>query len=379
MKNHETSPSRIHMLAYHSALKMKRQPLKYGTLGLSLVVAGFLTVAVATRATGPDKIIPAGPELPDSAYTYTAEERADAATDSMVATTTAEDNPAPDQIASHHSRYGEFLDWADRPPVNEKKSYYVRLDKQGIPISHFQQPDGSWVWAYSDGAIASHGLWAWSKWKRTGDRQYRATAIKVGQWLRKHQGKDGALRYNFTYKWGSGDRWAPRGTVSSVSQGLTIELFNRLGRATGDKTYFDRARLALRPYRKSIVKGDGTLNWYQGKPFFDHYPQPDAYILNSHLLNLVAFQDLSPRSKRARELYWKGRDTIRGMFPLYDLGPGSAAYDLTHRYSRKGQAPATSGHYTSVVIAALRELDRAHPDSVFRYYRDHWYVPIDAP
>lgn len=38
------------MIAYNTRLKLKKNPFKYGMLGLSLVVAGFLTVAIASQA-----------------------------------------------------------------------------------------------------------------------------------------------------------------------------------------------------------------------------------------------------------------------------------------------------------------------------------------
>lgn len=134
--------------------------------------------------------------------------------------------------------------------------------------------------------------------------------------------------------------------ISAIAQGEGASFLARLYRQTGDETFAEGARAALRPMDVPVADG-GTLATLDGGPFVEEYPTtPASYVLNGALFAVWGYHDVglalrdSDTTERFDELIAVLERALHrydtGYWSRYDLYPhlipnvASPAYHLLH-------------------------------------------------
>lgn len=163
------------------------------------------------------------------------------------------------------------------------------------------------------------------------------------------------------------------GWYGAMTQGLGMSFMARMYAETSNESFKQSALDAMELFDVHVDQG-GVLRTYQGQPWYEEYPTPDAgsYVLNGYIYALIGLHDLHEafNSMKALELYTNGTDSLYSMIGLFDLGC-SSSYDLVH-HSVPGTPPniARDG-YHSLHISLFSVLNVFENDG-FQTVEDRW-------
>lgn len=245
----------------------------------------------------------------------------------------------------------------------------VTFDEQGIPLVQYH--DGL---KYVPTTAFHWGLVSFSKWIATGNQSNFDDAMEVAIWAVENQSETGGWGWFFNHSFHGGvlgDMYS--GWYGGMTQGLGMSFMTRMYAETGNQSFKDAALNATELLTIPVDQG-GVLRTYNGHPWYEEYPTPDAgsFVLNGYIYSLIGLYDLWTvfNSTEAGELYQNGTASLYSMIGLFDLGCASS-YDLVH-HSVPGTAPniAREG-YHSLHITLLSVMN-VFENGGFQAVEDRW-------
>ena len=245
----------------------------------------------------------------------------------------------------------------------------VTFDDDGIPKVQYSHgleyvPTTAFHW----------GLVCISKWIVSGNQSNFDDAMEIAVWAVENQSANGGWGWYFNHSFHGGvlgDMYS--GWYGAMTQGLGMSFMARMYAETGNESFKQSALDAMDLFDVHVDQG-GVLRMYDGQPWYEEYPTPDAgsFVLNGYIYALIGLHDLHEafNSTKALELYTNGTDSLYSMIGLFDLGC-SSSYDLVH-HSVPGTAPniARDG-YHSLHISLLSVMNVFENDG-FQTNEDRW-------
>ena len=245
----------------------------------------------------------------------------------------------------------------------------VTFDDDGIPKVQYSHgleyvPTTAFHW----------GLVCISKWIVSGNQSNFDDAMEIAVWAVENQSANGGWGWYFNHSFHGGvlgDMYS--GWYGAMTQGLGMSFLARMYAETGNESFKQSALDAMDLFDVHVDQG-GVLRMYDGQPWYEEYPTPDAgsFVLNGYIYALIGLHDLHEafNSTKALELYTNGTDSLYSMIGLFDLGC-SSSYDLVH-HSVPGTAPniARDG-YHSLHISLLSVMNVFENDG-FQTNEDRW-------
>ena len=245
----------------------------------------------------------------------------------------------------------------------------VTFDDDGVPKVQYSHgleyvPTTAFHW----------GLVCISKWIVSGNQSNFDDAMEIAVWAVENQSANGGWGWYFNHSFHGGvlgDMYS--GWYGAMTQGLGMSFMARMYAETSNESFKQSALDAMELFDVHVDQG-GVLRTYQGQPWYEEYPTPDAgsYVLNGYIYALIGLHDLHEafNSMKALELYTNGTDSLYSMIGLFDLGC-SSSYDLVH-HSVPGTPPniARDG-YHSLHISLFSVLNVFENDG-FQTVEDRW-------
>lgn len=266
-------------------------------------------------------------------------------------------SPSPFRVAAYDIR---TLPW-EALPLNGMSLMRLRTppnsDRDGIGYKVVNGKN-----YYSPGNVASEGIRFVDSYVRTGNPAYldraRVRAAKLQQ-LGFIRNGGLFIPYGFDYP----AEHLPAPWVSAYAQGLSLSLFVRLFRATGEYRYVDLAQAVFRSFR---TLGPRTRPWCSyvsnNDLWLEEYPSSrPTHVLNGFnfaLFGLYEYERLT-RDPAARQLLEGALATMRRRAVGYRVPGDISLYDLVHRTQH--------AHYHEIHIWQLRDLAAISGD---RYFSD---------
>ena len=264
--------------------------------------------------------------------------------------------------AAGYDRSGTYI---DQGTVRFRDTADVRLDSHGIPL--VRRPSG---WVRNPVTISAIGLSEYSYWVWRNDQEALRSALRQARWFVRTQRRDGSWPYQYDFPVGGMDVTMRSPWISAMAQGMAASLLWRAYRKTCHRSFLRAARDGLEPLTRSVDRG-GTLASLRGGAFYEEYPtRPASFTLNGFMYTLFGLYDLRRVSPQAHRLYVAGRRTLIRTLRLFDPG-GISAYHLGFR-TDPPRPVLRSEKYHRVHVVGLTVLDRMHPHSTLRRYRDKW-------
>ena len=245
----------------------------------------------------------------------------------------------------------------------------VIFDDEGIPLVQYSHgleyvPTTAFHW----------GLVSISKWLVGGEVSHFENATEIASWAVENQSENGGWGWYFDHSFHGGVLGdMTSGWYGAMTQGLGMSFLARMYSATSNESYRESAIKAMELFSVNVEQG-GVLRTYNGLPWYEEYPTPDAgsFVLNGYIYALIGLYDLYEvfNSSEALELYYNGTGSLYSMIGLFDLGC-SSSYDLVH-HSVPGTAPniAREGYHNLHVtlLSVLNVIENGG----FQSIEDRW-------
>lgn len=281
-----------------------------------------------------------------------------------------------DYVCSQYDHKGQYLDYSSGA---YRESARVKFDQAGIPKLKFGEQ-----FFYHPVAIAQYALKKWGGIINEKNTGYEKEFLDGANKLVAIQKENGALPYNFEWRYYlSGETYKP-GWVSAMAQGQALSVFSRAYYMTRDPKWLKAGKKTFRflitPKEKGGVMSDlsdldHSLEDYV--VFEEYLSTPDNYTLNGYMFTLLGIYDWLKLCQEINhpsaipEYYWKqGLRTLRNILPLYDIG-GISSYDLGH-YTFGKEFPHVAARYHKVHIVLLRTLTAITGDAEFERIERKW-------
>ena len=255
---------------------------------------------------------------------------------------------APSAVAEY-GRSGPYLDYLSEPSFSPSGA---------LPKSHYSFGD-----YYTPIVVAQYGLKAHADYVATHKRKYRRDVRLAARWLVRHQADDGGWHYPFPWTV-RGFEPIPAGWISAMGQGQAMSLLWRAWQLERRPAYRRAARLAVRPFRRTVAQGGVKASW-DGAIWFEEYPTSEpSLVLNGYMFGLVGLYDVAPWSRRAARLYRRGVRTLRNRIASFDR-PGGTWYMPNVEASR---------YYHGVHVMLLTAIASVSPSDTLLMYRNKWWA-----
>jgi len=279
------------------------------------------------------------------------------------------DEPAANEAAFGSDPCQYFM------PFTEKARYAGPFDAAGIPMLDYRGAIGP---QYNPIAIAQYGLGCWNRWRREGDRESLAKAVRAGDWLAAHLelNRSGKRVWMHHFAW---EYFRPLKAPwqSGLAQGQGISLLLRLAAAPeADRPAFrTAAETAFDALAAPIAEGGCLDTDAEGNIWIEEYlTEPTTHILNGFLWALWGVWDLRQAAAvapavraRAAALWDASLRTLERNLARFDLGYWSA-YDLAPLRLRNPVSP----FYHKLHLVQLAVMARLSGRACFAETRARW-------
>jgi len=213
--------------------------------------------------------------------------------------------------------YGRTKWWRDGPRL--------KLDAEGFPMVKYGDE-----FQYNPVTLSQFSLAAYGKFLAGDSREKFNAAIEK---LLTLQDKEGAFRYDFSYRHYTSTVAYKPGWISGMAQGQALSAFSRayqLEKSARIKDAGDRALAFLNvpaelggPFT-TLKDLDPSLDGYI---FFQEYvTSPNVYTLNGYMFTLLGVYDWwqATDSLEAKRMFKNGMRTLAKILPYFDIGSFSA-------------------------------------------------------
>jgi len=183
---------------------------------------------------------------------------------------------------------------------------------------------------YVEVAVFQWGLGCYERYLGEGDERWLAAALGAGRHAVDQQHRGGRLDGGWIHHspfWHTFPVRPP--WLSAMAQGEGASLLVRLYGETGEESFVESARRALKPLRVPSSAG-GVRALLDGNPFPEEYPtDPPSYVLNGGIFALWGLRDVGVAldDSRARAEFEEGVDGFAASIHRWDTGFWSR-YDL---------------------------------------------------
>lgn len=278
------------------------------------------------------------------------------------------------RISNSYDSFDKYLNYAKYKKFRE--SDRVRFDEEGIPLVKYGAD-----FHYNPVTVSQFALTQYSRYMEGDVENLKVFFIAVDK-LIDMQGSDGALRYNFRWKYYlSGEVYEP-GWVSGMAQGLVLSVYARAYDISQDHRYLKAGSnvFSFLIKRKenggtmtTLVDLDDSLDDYV---FFAEYlSTPNNYTLNGFMFTLLGIHDWNQVNEKygvrgkAGQYFRMGMATLTKILPYYDIG-GFSAYDLGHL--TYGKKPHVAARYHFVHLNLLDALYSASGSRNLNVWSSMW-------
>ncbi len=209
-------------------------------------------------------------------------------------------------------------------------------------------------------ATAQWALGAYERHLAGEGDEWLACALGAGRYLVDDMEQGGALDGAWMHQLAMPHTYELRPPwISGMAQGEGASLLVRLHAATGDESFADAARRALKPLSIPVAKG-GVRALLGGGPFFEEYPtEPPSFVLNGAIFAMWGCYDvgLGLGESAAMQDFRDAVDVLAQNIERWDTGYWSL-YDL---FPHPVLPNVASSAYHALHIAQLRAMHRIAP------------------
>jgi heparosan-N-sulfate-glucuronate 5-epimerase len=209
-------------------------------------------------------------------------------------------------------------------------------------------------------ATAQWALGAYERYLAGEGEEWLACALDAGRYLVEDQELDGGSDGAWLHQMEMPHSYLVRPPwISAMAQGEGASLLVRLYNATGEETFAEAARRALKPLSIPVARG-GVRALLAGGPFFEEYPtKPPSFVLNGGIFAMWGCYDVGVGLEDAAALqdFNDALDALARNIERWDTGYWSL-YDLfPHPLVRN----VASSAYHALHINQLRAMQRIAP------------------
>ena len=272
-------------------------------------------------------------------------------------------------LVADYQADGTFVTMWDKPP-----KYYKRwlseqhFDSEGVPL---HTPDGRNI--ASAVPVVQFGLCEYGYFLHTNIKEHLDNALRVADWLVKHQAENGGWLYEYDYYHPRVEETIRSPWICGMAQGEAVGFLARMYKYTGNAAYKDAAEKALEPLEVPVEQG-GVRRFWNGLVFYEEYPTPTkpTMTINGFMFCLVGLSDYSRicGSEKAKKLFDEGYETLIRILPYYD-SENTSYYDLSH-LTNIPRAPHPAGKYDPLHVTLCQTLNCIRPNEVLRFYAEKW-------
>lgn len=264
---------------------------------------------------------------------------------------------------------GTYVTMWDEPPKYYKKWISEQcFDAEGMPM---HAPDGSNQ--TSAVPIVQFGLCEYGYFLHTDKKKHYDNALRVADWLVKHQAENGGWIYEYDYYHPRVEETVKAPWICGMAQGEGAGFLARMFKLTGDEKYKKAAEKSLSPLECPVREGGVQRNW-NGMVFYEEYPTPNkpTMTINGFMFCLVGISDYYQicGSEKAKKLFDEGYETLIHILPYYD-SENTSYYDLSH-LTNPPRAPHPAGKYDPLHVALCQTLNCIRPNKVLQFYAEKW-------
>jgi heparosan-N-sulfate-glucuronate 5-epimerase len=251
-------------------------------------------------------------------------------------------------------------------------------DANGVPMVKY----GTRI-EYNPVTVAQAALHYHGKFLKTGDPQYKDKFFNQVEALIRLQSKDGAFRYNFSYRIPHLHVNYKPGWISGMAQGQALSVFSRAYTLKKDLRYKRAGNAALNFLLTPKEKGGPmtdlshiSTKWKDQVWFEEYVTVKNNYTLNGFNFTLLGLYDWgytpgleTHGAAKAAKMFHKGQDSVKKLLKKYDIG-GFTSYDLSHLTMK--QDPHVVVPYHAVHIYQMYVLYTITGSSYFIKYHNEW-------
>jgi hypothetical protein len=206
------------------------------------------------------------------------------------------------------------------------------LDEAGVP--YFIPSGEECVTAgYHPTYVAQYALVRWNEYLRTKDEKHLQAFLTQARWFVEHERRIGDDAGGWPLPFPNHEFYAPKSWLSALTQGEGVAIVVRAYRVTGEDTFLQVARRAVRTFEMDISDGGVCSTIGENGLFFEEVAVcPAAHILNGYILGLFGLYDYIAltNDRHVAERVQRSLDTLHTIIDDFDLGYGSR-YDLLLR------------------------------------------------
>ena len=167
-------------------------------------------------------------------------------------------------LVADYQADGTFVTMWDKPP-----KYYKRwlseqhFDSEGVPL---HTPDGRNI--VSAVPVVQFGLCEYGYFLHTNTKEHLDNALRVADWLVKHQAENGGWLYEYDYYHPRVEETIRSPWICGMAQGEAVGFLARMYKYTGNVAYKDAAEKALEPLEVPVEQG-GVRRFWNGLVFYE--------------------------------------------------------------------------------------------------------------
>lgn len=259
----------------------------------------------------------------------------------------------------------------------------MRFDSSGIAMVKMGNS-----FFYHPVRLAQDALKYYGSYIVTGDKEAIRVFLMVANKLLDIQENNGAVPYNFRWRYYLTKKDYEPGWVSGMAQGQVLSVFSRAFHITQDRKWLLACKKTFRFMITPKEKGGVLVDLCDLDPSLERYifieeyiSTPNNYTLNGYMFALLGIYDLLKLYEEVNynstvvKYYWQeGIKTLKKILPLYDIG-GMSSYDLGH-YTFPDKMPHVAARYHHVHIALLKVLASIVDESDFNTTAEKWSMYV---
>lgn len=255
------------------------------------------------------------------------------------------------------------------------------FDKNGVPLNTGYIDVKDKKLHYYPISIGQYGLAIWQRYIQNKSLDDKKTFLSILNWFELNADQNEKLgviwktsvpkpEYNVFKPW-----------KSAFSQSRAISILLRGWQLTGEKKYYDLAKLALHPFLEDTKNGGVAVGLKENQTIYEEYiAKKPVRILDGAIFSLFGIYDfirvtnqkmeLKEDNLMAKEIFKRGIIGLKYWLPQFDMGYW-VFYNRCEIDGYPQNDPCTIG-YLKLVINQLDILNNLTEDEIFIEYSRKW-------